>query len=130
MLDASLPTTWFPRFSCRHPDKHANGSAAEKAAAEKAFKEIAEAYEALSDPNKKEVYDRFGEAGLKRGGGDGGRSGFGGMGPGGIDPNELFAQFFGGAAGSGVPGGFGGGGVRMHFGGPGGAGGVDLNEVC
>ena len=53
---------------------YASGSASEKAIAEKKFKEVAEAYDALSDPNKKEVYDRFGEAGLKRGGGGAGPS--------------------------------------------------------
>ena len=100
------------------PDKHASGGPSEKAQAEKKFKEIAEAYDALSDPNKKEIYDRYGEAGLKRGGGGAGPSGFGGMGPGGIDPNELFAQMFAQMNA-------GGGGVRM---GPGGAG-VDLNDL-
>ena len=49
-----------------HPDKHSSGTESEKKNAEKKFKEIAEAYDALSDPNKKEIYDRYGEAGLKR----------------------------------------------------------------
>lgn len=104
-----------------HPDKHASKPPAEKAAAEKKFKEIAEAYDALSDPNKKEIYDRFGEAGLKRGGGGAGPSGFGGGMPGGIDPNELFAQMFSQMGRGGMGG--------IHVGGMGPGGGVDLNDL-
>ena len=117
-----------------HPDKHSSGTDRDKAAAEKKFKEVAEAYEALSDPNKKEIYDRFGEAGLKRGGGGGGPSGFGGM-PGGIDPNDLFAQMFSQMAGGGGMGGGFPGGVQFSFGGmPGGMGGgmpggIDINDI-
>src|SRR6266567_2307014 len=56
-----------------HPDRN-NG---DKAAEEK-FKEITEAYEVLSDPEKRATYDRFGEAGLRGGGaGGGGGCGFG-----------------------------------------------------
>ena len=102
-----------------HPDKNQG----QRELAEKKFKEIAEAYDVLSDPNKKEVYDRYGEAGLKRGGG--GPSGFGGGMPPGVNPEELFRQMFGGAGG--MPGGF-------HFGGmPGGVningGNVDLSDI-
>jgi len=57
-----------------HPDKV---GVAEKVAAEAKFKEIAEAYEVLRDPEKRAVYDRYGAAGLKRGGAGGGAVDFG-----------------------------------------------------
>lgn len=40
-----------------HPDKNKTANAEEK------FKEIAEAYEVLSDPKKREIYDQYGEEG-------------------------------------------------------------------
>src|SRR5262245_35292330 len=49
-----------------HPDRN-NGS---KEAEEK-FKQITEAYDVLRDPNKRAAYDRYGEAGLRGGGGAG-----------------------------------------------------------
>lgn len=52
-----------------HPDKHQGDKQAEEK-----FKEISEAYEVLSDPNKKTTYDQFGHEGLK---GAFGRGGFG-----------------------------------------------------
>ena len=99
-----------------HPDKHGGSSEAEKQRAEKVFKEVAEAYEILSDQQKREAYDRWGHAGVQRGGG-GGPSG--GM-PGGIDPNELFAQMFANMGHGGMPGG-------IHVGGM--PGGVDINQL-
>ena len=73
-----------------HPDKHPENA---KAAADK-FKDIAEAYAILGDPEKRRMYDRFGYEGLKGMHGESGAStGEFSMR---VDPNELFAQFFNG----------------------------------
>ena len=77
-----------------HPDKHASGTDHEKAESEEKFKQVAEAYNALSDPNQREIYDREGEAGLRRGGDGSAPSDFGGMAGAYVDPMELFAQMF------------------------------------
>lgn len=81
-----------------HPDKNPDDKEAEEK-----FKEAAEAYEVLSNPEKKAKYDRFGHAGM------GGSAGFGG---GGMNMEDIFSQFgdiFGGGGFAGF-GGFGGGG--------------------
>jgi len=86
-----------------HPDKNPDDSAAEES-----FKEAAEAYEVLSDDNKKAKYDRYGHAAFD-GAGGGGHGGFGG---GGMNMDDIFSQFgdiFGGGGG-----GFGGGGSRQR----------------
>ena len=59
--------------------------------AEAKFKEVQEAYDTLSDPQKKASYDQYGHQGNPFGGGQG-FGGFGGFG----DINDIFSQFFGG----------------------------------
>lgn len=51
-----------------HPDKQSGKSDTERQAAEEKFKAVAEAVEVLTDPDKRAVYDRYGEEGLKAGG--------------------------------------------------------------
>ncbi len=102
-----------------HPDRNKSAEANEK------FKEINKAYEVLSDPKKKEVYDQYGDSAFQPGagfgggapygqqpgqygpftysysnyGGSGGGTGFEGVDFGGFsDPFEIFAQFFGGGS--------------------------------
>ncbi|HSX49298.1 MAG TPA: DnaJ C-terminal domain-containing protein [Candidatus Saccharimonadales bacterium] len=89
-----------------HPDKHAT----DKEIAEKKFKEINEAYQVLSNPQKKATYDQVGHEAFSQGGGrgnpfaggqgspfsysystNGGGNPFGDFG----DPFDIFAQFFG-----------------------------------
>jgi molecular chaperone DnaJ len=58
------------------------------------FKEASEAYQILSDPDRRQRYDMFGRAGVDAGAGGTGFEGFGGFG-------DIFDAFFGGAAGAG-----------------------------
>lgn len=83
-----------------HPDKNPDNKEAEEK-----FKEAAEAYDVLSNADKRARYDQFGHAGAQGAGGFGGFGGFGG----GMSMDDIFSQFgdifgghfggFGGAAG-------------------------------
>ena len=86
-----------------HPDKNPDNPEAEEK-----FKLAAEAYEILSNPQKKQRYDQYGHAGVGGAAGGGG----GGFGGGGMNMEDIFSQFgdiFGGGGG-----GFGGGGGRRR----------------
>ncbi len=80
----------FKKLAIRyHPDKNQDNPEAAK----KKFQEIANAYETLSDPDKRRVYDQLGEEGVKRqaqgGGAGGGAGGF----------EDMFNGFFSGMGG-------------------------------
>ena len=97
-----------------HPDKNKDNP--DKAADD--FKKVSEAYDCLSDKNKREIYDTYGKRGLE--GGSCGSGGFGGAHF--INPDDIFRQFF--AANGGFGDDFGGfGGSGFHFGSDGGFGG-------
>jgi len=88
-----------------HPDKNPGDKEAEEK-----FKEAAEAYDVLSDPQKKARYDQFGHAGM---------NGAGGFSSGGFSMEDIFSHFgdifggsFGGGFGDFFGGGFGGGSSR------------------
>lgn len=95
-----------------HPDKNLE----RREVAEMNFKRLSEAYEVLSDSNKRQIYDNYGKEGLLSGGAGTGQQGgfegfpgadlFGAAGPFGFgggmfgfhfrDPNDVFRDFFGG----------------------------------
>lgn len=117
--EAELKAAYRKQAMQWHPDRHR----ADKKTAEDKFKEINEAYEVLSDPQKKAAYDQYGHAAFQQGGfgspsdqgpfGGGGRTyrqgpftytyttsggqGFDFSDFGFSDPFEIFEQFFGGS---------------------------------
>lgn len=88
-----------------HPDRNPGDKVAEEK-----FKEAADAYDVLHDPQKRQQYDQFGF--------NGPQGGFGGGFGGGMDMNDIFSMFgdiFGGHSGFGGFGGFGGDGAQRRF---------------
>ena len=100
--DAEIKSAYRKLAKKYHPDLNPDSKEAEDK-----FKEVGEAYEILSDSDKKSRYDQFGHAGVDPNYGAGG--GFGGFGGGGVDLGDLFGDLFGGGFG-----GFGGGSRRAN----------------
>jgi DnaJ-class molecular chaperone len=85
--DAELKRSFRKLARELHPDVNAHDPEAEEK-----FKAAAEAYEVLSDPEQRQVYDRFGHDGLRSGGFPPGGAGFGSV-------EDIFQAVFGGAFG-------------------------------
>ncbi len=95
-----------------HPDKNPGDSSAEAK-----FKEAAEAYDVLSNADKKARYDQFGHAGMNGSSASGG--GYGGFSGGGFSMDDIFSQFgdiFGGHFNGSQRGGYSSGGRRVNKG--------------
>lgn len=92
--DASIKKAYRQMAKKYHPDMNPGDKEAEAK-----FKEVNEAYDVLSDPEKKQIYDQYGHDGLDPTSGAGqGFGGFGGFG--GVDLGDIFGSFFGGGGSS------------------------------
>src|SRR6516225_11408797 len=83
--DQELKSAYRKQAMKYHPDRNPGDHSAEEK-----FKQASEAYQVLSDADKRAVYDRYGHAGL------GGQGGFaGGPFAGGVDIGDIFGDLFG-----------------------------------
>jgi molecular chaperone DnaJ len=87
--EAALKSAFRKKAMQYHPDKNPGDKDAELK-----FKELNEAYQVLSDPQKRAAYDRMGHAAFEQGGGPGGGAGFGSM-------SDIFEDLFGEVFGGG-----------------------------
>ena len=94
--DAEIKSAFRKMAMKYHPDRNPGDKEAEEK-----FKEVNEAYSVLSDPDKKEKYDRFGFAGIDPNAGFGGGGGFSGFNGEGFGFDDIFNMFGGGFGGFG-----------------------------
>ncbi|MEG0396224.1 MAG: DnaJ domain-containing protein, partial [Oscillospiraceae bacterium] len=92
--DDEIKTAYRKTAKKYHPDLHPDDKASEEK-----FKEASEAYEVLSNKEKKSRYDQFGHAGVDPSYGAGAGGFGGGFGGGGVDLGDLFGDLFGGGFG-------------------------------
>lgn len=101
--DAAIKRAYRKLAKKYHPDANpGDAGAAEK------FRECSEAYEVLSDPEKRKAYDTYGHAAFEAGSAAGASSGFGGYDFGNMDFSDIFGDLFGFGGSRGGFGGFGG----------------------
>lgn len=92
--DAELKSAYRKLAMQYHPDRNPGDKAAEEK-----FKECSEAYQVLSDPDKRAAYDRYGHAGVSGAGGFNGGNPFANAQDLGDIFGDIFGEMFGGAAG-------------------------------